>query len=204
MSERRTVPNTTGPDEVIATAILGMAIGSDAVRVQENQGQTALVRSDVLPSDMGCHRQLFEHWGIVIHEPVEGDPMFVYVTLPDGWQKSPSRHPMWSCLRDERGGLRAHIFYRAAFYDRVAYIVPEGRYGIGLDDCNDRGGAMGIVTDHATGEVIHRTTYRKGMYEVRGEVFRAASARLCASGLLPEGKDGNLAAWDRVEEANRG
>ena len=60
--------------------------------------------------------------GVVYGEDV--DDLFVNVTLPPSWQVNPTDHSMWSELVDSDGVVRAQIFYKAAFYDRSAFISP--------------------------------------------------------------------------------
>jgi len=64
--------------------------------------------------------------GIVFGEKV--DDLFTSVTLPEGWHKEATEHAMWSKLIDDQGRERASIFYKAAFYDRSAFmsITPIG------------------------------------------------------------------------------
>jgi hypothetical protein len=47
------------------------------------------------------------------------------VSLPPGWKVVPTDHSMWSDLVDAKGEKRASIFYKAAFYDRDAFIRIE-------------------------------------------------------------------------------
>ncbi len=68
------------------------------------------------------------------------DDLFINVVLPDGWQKKPTDHSMWSDLVDERGRKRANIFYKAAFYDRSAHLNLVYRYTVsGYESCNEQG-----------------------------------------------------------------
>lgn len=105
-----------------AMLIEAMAIGTDAmITRQEAQGQRDLVNSAVLPKrGIGCTREQIAAMGIVFGE--DADDIFVNVTLPDGWKKVPTSHSMWSDLLDAQGRKRAHIFYKAAFYDRNAHM----------------------------------------------------------------------------------
>jgi hypothetical protein len=91
---------------------------TDFILAQEAAGQKALVRSEALPSK-GDWDSL-EAMGIVKGESV--DDLFCHATLPDGWSKVASNHSMWSYLKDERGLTRASVFYKAAFYDRDAFV----------------------------------------------------------------------------------
>lgn len=97
---------------------------SGAIRNQESRGQERLVNSDVLPIE--CPRAELEKMGIVFGDEV--DELFINVTLPDGWKKERTGHSMWSILKDDKGRERASIFYKAAFYDRRAFMRLESRF----------------------------------------------------------------------------
>lgn len=88
------------------------------ILAQEAQGQRDFVASETLPID--CPRAELEALGFVFGEPV--DDLFVVVQFPTGWQKVATEHSMWSDLFDGEGKLRASIFYKAAFYDRRAFM----------------------------------------------------------------------------------
>ncbi len=88
---------------------------------QEARGQQSLVNSDTLPSEIsGDGKEILEVAGVKFLGPVEDDNLFQYVELPSGWKKIPTDHDMWSNLVDDRGCIRAAIFYKGAFYDRKA------------------------------------------------------------------------------------
>ena len=91
---------------------------SDAILRQESRGQSSFVNSDTLPKK--CDRQALEALGVVFGD--DADDLFVFVTLPDGWKKEPTEHSMWSRLVDGSGFEVASIFYKAAFYDRDAFV----------------------------------------------------------------------------------
>lgn len=132
MKTKNVIRNTTAeakftPDTALAAmAVLGV---SAAIESSESRGQDELVRSAVLPSKMSPKdRSLLEANGVVFGDPVDGDDMFVHVTLPLGWMKRPTDHAMWSDLVDEKGRKRAAIFYKAAFYDRSADLTMVTRH----------------------------------------------------------------------------
>jgi len=106
----------------------GLVLGSSgAVLNQEKQGQASFVNSETLPTDMGAEdRKVLEEAGVKFGEKVEDDEMFQHVELPVGWKKVPTSHSMWSNLVDDKGGVRAEIFYKAAFYDRSAFLRVRG------------------------------------------------------------------------------
>jgi hypothetical protein len=96
---------------------------------QEARGQEQLVNSDVLPSKINSPRgfdvkaKMTDELGFKFGELVDGDPLFQHVELPKGWKKvADSGSDMWSQVVDEQGRERISIFYKAAFYDRDAFM----------------------------------------------------------------------------------
>ena len=136
----------------LANAIIASTPGG--IEAQEAQGQQDFVANETLPIKFNyCTREQIEAMGIVYGDPV--DDLFVEVTLPDGWHKQPTGHSMWSYLLDDQGRKRASIFYKAAFYDRRAFIDISRRYScstvpvLGYDDPDYRAGEWHCtVTDH--------------------------------------------------------
>ncbi len=89
------------------------------IEAQEVAGQIAFVANETLPKDgIECVKAM----GVKVLDAA--DDLFVNVQLPDGWRKKPTDHSMWSELLDDKGVKRAAIFYKAAFYDRSAFIRP--------------------------------------------------------------------------------
>jgi hypothetical protein len=97
----------------------------EAIDAQEAQGQSQLVVSELLPTKIRGSRGILERAGVVFGDPLPDDPLFCRATLPPGWNKRATDHPMWSELVDETGRVRAMIFYKAAFYDRDAFVNVE-------------------------------------------------------------------------------
>lgn len=94
-----------------------------AIEAQEARGQRELVESTVLPTECRpADKAALEAAGVKFGDPLPGDPIFCNAELPEGWKKEGSDHAMWSYLVDETGTQRAAIFYKAAFYDRSAFI----------------------------------------------------------------------------------
>jgi len=92
------------------------------IEAQEARGQRDLCSSSRLPKDFNqCSRSDFEVMGIVFGD--DSDDLFVNVTLPPSWHIRATDHSMWSELVDDKGEVRADIFYKAAFYDRNAHIT---------------------------------------------------------------------------------
>jgi hypothetical protein len=109
-----------------------------AIEDQEAQGQTQLVSSSQLPAKINygskeSAAEQYQKMGIKVIGPSNGDDLFLNVELPTGWKIEPTDHSMWSELRDNQGRKRAMIFYKAAFYDRDAFINLERRYSYKVD-----------------------------------------------------------------------
>lgn len=100
---------------------------SRAIENQEARGQRKFVANQTLPKQcQGCTLMQLEAMGIIFGKAI--DDLFVEAQLPNGWKKVPTSHNMWSHLVDEKGRKRASIFYKAAFYDRDAFISLERRF----------------------------------------------------------------------------
>ena len=133
MSEKRKPRNTSNEAKENPLSVLAMALGkgtSKMIEDQEASGQRDFVSSTTLPtefmSDNG--KTALEKAGVVFGDVVEGDPLFQYVVLPEGWKKRTTDHSVHSVLVDDKGRNRASIFYKAAFYDRKASISLRRRY----------------------------------------------------------------------------
>ncbi len=128
---------------------------------QERTGQHQLVNSDRLPVKFNSgKREDFEALGFTFGDPDPGDPLFRPATLPPGWTRQGSDHAMWSHLLDEHGRRRVSIFYKAAFYDRDAFMnletlwsydsaLAEGECPLVLDDWATRDGVLDALRGHA-------------------------------------------------------
>jgi len=140
------IENTQDVASIKATTLLAMATGdTDAViRAQEKAGQAQLVNSDRLPTDLNGNQADFEALGFTFGEPDQRDPMFRPATLPDGWKREGSDHDMWSYVVDQLGRRRVAIFYKAAFYDRRAFVRLNTIEGY-VFDCQHKG--VDVITD---------------------------------------------------------
>lgn len=99
------------------------------IEAQEAQGQQAMVTSSILPLDAPWDDMV--QIGIERGQPV--DELFVSCALPAGWRRIATEHSMWSDIVDDKGRKRASIFYKAAFYDRRAYMSLECRYTVSVE-----------------------------------------------------------------------
>lgn len=128
----------------------------NAILAQEGEGQSSFVNSETLPTDMGRSRDhntraILEAAGVKFVCEVPDDPMFQVVELPAGWQKKATDHSMWSNLVDDKGRVRASIFYKAAFYDRSANMNLTTRFSVSRDYEREKkdGVAVAVVKDGA-------------------------------------------------------
>lgn len=132
------------------------AITPGGIERQEAQGQADLVSSaNRLPIHILQRGVTLEDvaraTGIVFGDPI--DQLFVSATLPAGWALVATEHAMHSDLKDEKGRIRAGVFYKAAFYDRKAHISFRTRYVV--RDNYAKPTSTISVFDDATGQVIH-------------------------------------------------
>lgn len=168
------------------------------IEAQEAAGQAGLVADSTLPTKCSyCTREQLELMGIVFFEPI--DDLFVKVKLPGGWKKAPTDHSMWSNLIDEKGRVRAMIFYKAAFYDMDAFISLERRFAFRnerLGNDYDTSPRAAIVLDQ--GEVIWQSEPESPSGEVptyeAGERY-LPEARAWLDERYPDWQD-PLAYWD--------
>ncbi|MEM6911065.1 MAG: hypothetical protein AAF555_05725 [Verrucomicrobiota bacterium] len=94
-----------------------------AIENQEARGQQELCESTQLPTRvLHGDKSKLEEAGVKFGEPCKDDPIFCNAELPEGWKVEPTEHSMWSKLVDAEGKERAMIFYKAAFYDRHAFL----------------------------------------------------------------------------------
>lgn len=100
----------------------------NAIEAQESRGQNELIESTQLPVQVRGKKDGkadLEVLGVVFGATCSDDPLFCEATLPEGWIKRATDHSMWSELVDENGKVRANIFYKAAFYDRSAFMCVK-------------------------------------------------------------------------------
>ena len=117
MAQNTGITNTIADDPMVKFAVAAFG----GIEAQESQGQRELVNSTRLPTDSRDEDELLA-LGFSFGEPDPHDPMFRDATLPEGWRKEGSDHAMWSYILDERGARRVAVFYKAAFYDRSAFM----------------------------------------------------------------------------------
>lgn len=167
---------------------------SKAIEEQESAGQQSFVNSDTLPTEMDdASRKALLSAGVKFLGPVQGDPVFQYVSLPRGWKKVSTGHSMWSDLVDDKDRKRASIFYKAAFYDRSAHLRVSGRYSFSYDyEQADKNKIA--VTNLLDGTVVIHTTEPVALPEDRGESFYAIEdqSRTAAANWLKQ----NFPKWE--------
>ena len=159
MSEKQAkITNTAKPENITYT--IGF---SGSIEAQEAHGQTELVNSEQLPIKMssygGDSKEALEKIGVVVQQRSEGDDLFYDVVLPDGCELVGTDHSMWSRLK-LNGSERATIFYKAAFYDRDAFINFVTRFKIEYH--NDNNNRYRSVVDSETGNTLFKSAKDDG------------------------------------------
>lgn len=140
---------------------------SEAIEMQERRGQQTVVAGKRLPkkvNDLRVPKELKwsgvtddmeyeERYKIITQNNIEytkkqyekmgieiisgADDLFWNVKLPDNWKIVATDHTMWNDLLDDQNRKRATFFYKAAFYDRDAFINFDTRFHIGVDHVAD-------------------------------------------------------------------
>ena len=138
--------NTDKELTMLEAMILAMS-GRDpsaAIENQEKRGQQAVVRFKRLPKETNNYgakdkiaftQEQYAKMGIEILE--DCDDLFWSVKLPEGWDIRATDHTMWNELVDNNGRVRAMFFYKAAYYDRKAFINFETRFKVEVDHTAD-------------------------------------------------------------------
>lgn len=117
------IENTTARDPALHL-FSSLLEGADGyIHGMEAAGQRQLVNSDRLPTKLQSDTdEDFITLGFTFGAPDPNDSLFRPATLPPGWRREGSDHAMWSYLVDANGRRRVQIFYKAAFYDRDAFM----------------------------------------------------------------------------------
>ncbi|SCY29454.1 hypothetical protein [Ruminococcus sp. YE282] len=120
---------------------------SKAIENQEKRGQQSVVANQRLPkrtnfcsgyqnkNNTDFTKSQYEKMGIEIVGDYDG--LFWEVQLPEGWQVKATSHSMWNEIIDNKGRKRATFFYKAAFYDRDAFVNFETRFNISVEHTAD-------------------------------------------------------------------
>lgn len=82
-------------------------------------------------------RQQYDKMGITVID--DYDDLFWNVRLPEGWKLEATEHTMWNKLFDDQGKERATFFYKAALYDRSAFINFNTRFQLSVKHIDESG-----------------------------------------------------------------
>lgn len=128
------IPENTSERDPAFHLLGAMSEGVDGyITGMEAAGQQQLVHSDRLPTDTRDGDEAYLALGFTFGPADSSDTMFRPATLPVGWRKEGSDHSMWSYVVDELGRRRVAIFYKAAFYDRSAFMRLQTVYSYASD-----------------------------------------------------------------------
>jgi hypothetical protein len=132
------------------------------IEAQEAAGQAMLVASEQLPMEIsGATREQLEAIGFKFGTDV--DELFVTAKLPPGWKKVATDHAMHSDIVDDKGRVRADIFYKAAFYDRRANMHFNARYSENhYAECPEATSVYQVQAEDAGRQMRVFGTYAKG------------------------------------------
>lgn len=137
---------------------------------QEKAGQDRLVKhADRLPVDGTIAGRRYEagvraQWesvgfvfgDVLPEEGSDGQPLFVACTYPPGWTLVSTDHSMWSKVKDDKGRVRASVFFKAAFYDCHSHTFGlESRYSVTSFYSHPDGRESIGVKDTGTGELLY-------------------------------------------------
>lgn len=137
---------------------VGHFVPDGSIEAMEAEGQRQFVNGDSIPVRIQGNKAeveaLLTHWGFELGSQHKQDELFRWAMLPNGWKREATDHSMWSKIVDDQGRERISIFYKAAFYDRDAFMRLTPRYstdyrndvstepldGVGYDiiKCKDR------------------------------------------------------------------
>ena len=208
------IDNTTerfqDPAEQLALLAESVVTGSPSsfIERQERDGQRQLVNSDRLPTDCGDKAEWLA-LGFMFGDPDPSDPLFMPATLPPGWQRQATDHSMGSVIVDTLGRERVSIFYKAAFYDRRAFMRLNSLGGY-VTEHVEYGNPLVFDDQWATKEAVRATMtesrdeHLKRAAEFRGyaadEKRRAADNREACAGHARE-YEANAALYDAAMAA---
>lgn len=124
----KTKPVNTSNQDPRVHLMDAMVQGSGrSIEAAEARGQEELVQSESIPSMSMEMEEKLKELGFELGEIDASDPWFRHCKLPRGWKREGSGHSMWSYIVDERGFRRISIFYKAAFYDRDAFMSLDDK-----------------------------------------------------------------------------
>lgn len=172
-----------------------LAAGSNrAIESQESAGQAELVQSEMIPVRVdGCTEKDLEAIGFVLGPIDPSDKLFRPATLPAGWKKAKTDHSMWSKIVDAQGRERFAVFYKAAFYDRDAFMQPVSRFSLSTCEDGSSDKLYAAVIKDCDSVVVTLGEYHRGDYEAADRLRSEGEAWLAER--YPDHRN-PLAYWD--------
>ena len=169
---------TTGSSHADALLNLLTAMEPDGLDRQQAQGQAELCATTELPKKIqDVSRATLEALGFKFGEAT--DPLFVRAELPEGWALKPTDHPMWTNLVDNRARVRGSIFYKAAFYDRDAFMRMTCRFHVSVHEDGGNANTRRVsVKDAIAGEALEVGEYAERDWDACDELGKKAKAWL--------------------------
>ena len=184
--------------DTTAVSLLGLAIGSEAILMQESHGASAVRGTQQVPVENPGQSRL-SAFGIQLLERDPNDRLFMNALFPAGWKRVATGHSMWTYLVAPWSfGPVFTIFYKAAFYDRSASMSFRPRYDITAYE--DNGNDMAYearVRDYGTGKTLFVAPFEYRNGEDYYDASKPAK-ELCREWVkanLPEYKNGAFESW---------
>ena len=115
--------------EGLKMLIRTMSGENNVIEHMEAEGQQEAVRNTMMAKDMSPSKEEWEKLGFAFTD-LPDDKVLCIATLPEGWELKATSHSMWNDIIDRNGMKRGSMFYKAAFYDRCAYMTVERRYEV--------------------------------------------------------------------------
>ncbi len=164
------ITNTTAKSQTLEgaagfllEALTNQAAGKgpgEAITDMEARGQKEVCsQTSRLPAKWNHHHEEYDEAirafleaGLQFGEAVADDPLWQEVELPEGWKIEATEHSMWNVVRDVLGRVRISFFYKAAFYDRDAFMSAQTRFDATYRDVDweaepENRRFQGVVTD---------------------------------------------------------
>jgi hypothetical protein len=154
------------------TFLLNAMAKAASIEASERRGQAALCSSREVPVKGS---EILVALGFALGE-TGSDRLFISATWPAGWAQRATDHAMWSNIVDAKGRKRAGVFYKAAFYDRRAFVSgPQPRFDVDVQ--NGKPGSHDFDAMIWTPRVVDYGLGPERQYKAIGEQMTYEGAR---------------------------
>ncbi len=177
-------PENMSRKGIPSPALIPPPPGSIEASEAEGQKQLNAGTIDSLPTECKDD-ELLREWGLVLGDAFPDDPIFRAAQLPQGWTMKATDHDMWSKIFDDQGRERVAVFFKAAFYDRMAFMRAMPRIDWETDYINE-----GFKDDSPRKVTItDRETKKSIVFEGPAKTVAREARAFCATLTNETGKD---------------